>query len=123
MGIWKGEISLENLTVNTEALRKLDLPIVRAHTPIPTNAHTNAEGRGETPPHTLTRAHTRTRTRARAHTDTHTRAPARPHTRPQTIHHGTVKKLNVKIPWTALERSPVQISIDGVYLLVCGGIF
>ena len=34
------------------------------------------------------------------------------------IHHGTVSKLTVSIPWTSLDKNPVKVRVDGVYLLI-----
>ena len=38
---------------------------------------------------------------------------------PISITHGSLKRLRLKIPWTALESKPVQVQLDGVYLQ-CG---
>lgn len=35
---------------------------------------------------------------------------------PISIVHGSLKKLKLKIPWTALESKPVRVIIDGLYL-------
>lgn len=35
---------------------------------------------------------------------------------PISISHGSLKRLRVKIPWTALETKPVRVNIDGIYL-------
>jgi vacuolar protein sorting-associated protein 13A/C len=35
---------------------------------------------------------------------------------PITIEHGSLKKLRLKIPWTALDSKPVRVYLDGVYL-------
>lgn len=37
---------------------------------------------------------------------------------PIAIIHGSVKSLQVTIPWATLESNPVRIVIDGVYLMV-----
>ena len=37
---------------------------------------------------------------------------------PVVIHHGSVKALNIKIPWASLESNPLKINIDGIYLQV-----
>lgn len=35
---------------------------------------------------------------------------------PVAVTHGSLKKLKLKIPWTALDSKPVRIEIDGIYL-------
>ena len=62
LGVWSGEIVLNNLQVNRSILQRLNLPIV--------------------------------------------------------IIHGSVKNLQVRIPWASLESNPVRITIDGIYLQV-----
>jgi vacuolar protein sorting-associated protein 13A/C len=37
---------------------------------------------------------------------------------PVRILHGTVRKFRVSIPWASLDRNPVKVEIDGVYLLL-----
>jgi vacuolar protein sorting-associated protein 13A/C len=37
---------------------------------------------------------------------------------PVHILHGTVRKFRVSIPWASLDRNPVKVEIDGVYLLL-----
>ncbi|KAG5176382.1 hypothetical protein JKP88DRAFT_265414 [Tribonema minus] len=37
---------------------------------------------------------------------------------PITIAHGTVRSFRVSIPWASLDRNPVRVEIDGVYLLL-----
>ena len=60
LGVWSGEIVLNNLQVNRSILQRLNLPVV--------------------------------------------------------IVHGSVKNLQVRIPWASLESNPVRITIDGIYL-------
>jgi vacuolar protein sorting-associated protein 13A/C len=38
---------------------------------------------------------------------------------PIQVKKGSLKKLRVKVPWTQLESKPVEVIIDGVYLLAC----
>jgi hypothetical protein len=57
-----GEISLENVELNTAALSSLELPVQ--------------------------------------------------------VRYGTIRRFSVSVPWTRLEKEPVRVLIEGVYLLV-----
>lgn len=37
---------------------------------------------------------------------------------PIAVAHGTVRHFRVTIPWASLDRNPVKVEMDGVYLLV-----
>jgi vacuolar protein sorting-associated protein 13A/C len=38
---------------------------------------------------------------------------------PIQVKKGSLKRLSVKVPWTSLESKPVEVEIDGLYLLAC----